>query len=196
MEGLVHNKPYKRRTYAEHCKKALVLGMSTEHYQCWKFWLMTTRATKILGATFFRHKYLTNPSVTHYPRGFSHCCGRKSHPSPQDLHPTTSTGFHHPSPKGPLRSMHGRSPQVQQQPRHSHAQRSTHASPSGAYGISKAASHSPQHTTSMGAPHYGFSKGAWHTTHLRTLQCPKFSVPPRSVQCGPTIEHCSTSTRD
>jgi hypothetical protein len=32
MEALVHDKPHKRHTYAEHCKKAFVLGMSTEHY--------------------------------------------------------------------------------------------------------------------------------------------------------------------
>jgi hypothetical protein len=32
MEALVHDKPHKRRTYAEHCTKAFVLGMSTKHY--------------------------------------------------------------------------------------------------------------------------------------------------------------------
>ena len=53
MEAFVHNKPHKRCTHAEHCKKALVLGMST-----------ATQATQILGAAFFKHKYLTNPSVT------------------------------------------------------------------------------------------------------------------------------------
>jgi hypothetical protein len=42
----------------------LVLGTSTEHYRCWKFWIPTTRATRISGAAFFKHKYLTNPSLT------------------------------------------------------------------------------------------------------------------------------------
>ena len=64
MEALVHDKPHKRRTYAEHCTKAFVLGTSTEHYRCWKFWTPTTRATHISGAAFFKHKYLTNPSIT------------------------------------------------------------------------------------------------------------------------------------
>ena len=32
MEALVHNKPHKFRTYAEHCKKAFVLGTSPDHY--------------------------------------------------------------------------------------------------------------------------------------------------------------------
>ncbi len=64
MEALVHYKPHKRRTYAKHCTKPFVQGTSTEHYQCWKFWTPTTRATRISGAAFFKHKYLTNPSVT------------------------------------------------------------------------------------------------------------------------------------
>jgi hypothetical protein len=42
METLVHNKSHKRQTYAEHCKKVFVLGTSTEHYQCWKFWSTAT----------------------------------------------------------------------------------------------------------------------------------------------------------
>jgi hypothetical protein len=64
MEALVHDKPHKCRTYAKHCTQAVVLGTSTEHYQCWKFWTPTTRATRISGAAFFKQKYLTNPSVT------------------------------------------------------------------------------------------------------------------------------------
>jgi hypothetical protein len=64
MEALVHDKPHNCRTYAEHCTKAFVLGTSTEHYQCWKFWTPTTLATCISGAAFFKHKNLTNPSVT------------------------------------------------------------------------------------------------------------------------------------
>ncbi len=42
MEALVHNKPHKRQTYAEHCKKVFVLGTSTKHYRCLKFWSMAT----------------------------------------------------------------------------------------------------------------------------------------------------------
>jgi hypothetical protein len=64
MEALVHSKPHKCFTYAEHFEKVFVLGTSTEHYWCWKFWSTATQATRILGATFFKHKYLTNPSVT------------------------------------------------------------------------------------------------------------------------------------
>jgi hypothetical protein len=64
MEAFVHNKPHKHQTYAEHCKKVFVLGTSTKHYWCWEFWSMATRGSQISGATFFKHKYLTNPLVT------------------------------------------------------------------------------------------------------------------------------------
>jgi hypothetical protein len=64
MEALVHDKPHKRRTYAEHCKKAFVLGTSPDHYQCWKFWSTRTRATWISGAAFFKQKYLSNSLAT------------------------------------------------------------------------------------------------------------------------------------
>jgi hypothetical protein len=41
-----------------------MLGTSTEHFRCWKFWMVSMRATRISGTAFFKHKYLTNPSVT------------------------------------------------------------------------------------------------------------------------------------
>jgi hypothetical protein len=37
---------------------------STEHYRCWKFWSNDTRATRMLGAAFFKHQYITNPAIT------------------------------------------------------------------------------------------------------------------------------------
>ncbi len=64
MEAMVHDKPHKCRTFAKHCSKAFMLGTSTEHYQCWKFWTVSTRTIRISGTAFFKHKYLTNPSVT------------------------------------------------------------------------------------------------------------------------------------
>jgi hypothetical protein len=64
MEALVHDKPQMRRTYAEHPRKAFVLGTSIEHYRCWKFWSIDTRSTWVSGAAFFKHKYITNPAVS------------------------------------------------------------------------------------------------------------------------------------
>eukprot|EP00804_Cyclotella_cryptica_P019261 CCRYP_006150-RA/>CCRYP_006150-RA protein AED:0.40 eAED:0.40 QI:0/-1/0/1/-1/1/1/0/248 len=64
MEALVHDKPHRRKTYAQHCSRGWIIGTSTEHYRCWKIWSPTTRSTRIAATVFFKHKYLTNPSVT------------------------------------------------------------------------------------------------------------------------------------
>jgi hypothetical protein len=64
MESLVHVKPHKQRTYAQHCEKGFVIGTSFEHYRCQKIWMKDMHGTRILGAVWFKHKYLTNPSVT------------------------------------------------------------------------------------------------------------------------------------
>ncbi len=69
MEALVNDRPHKRRLFDQHCRKAFVLGTSTEHYRCWKFWSVTMRVTRISGAAFFKHKYLTNSAVTPEDRG-------------------------------------------------------------------------------------------------------------------------------
>eukprot|EP00804_Cyclotella_cryptica_P024119 CCRYP_007336-RA/>CCRYP_007336-RA protein AED:0.15 eAED:0.19 QI:0/0/0/1/0.33/0.25/4/0/962 len=42
MEALVHDKPHRRKTYAQHCSRGWIIGTSTEHYRCWKIWSPTT----------------------------------------------------------------------------------------------------------------------------------------------------------
>eukprot|EP00804_Cyclotella_cryptica_P029865 CCRYP_010777-RA/>CCRYP_010777-RA protein AED:0.22 eAED:0.28 QI:0/0/0/1/1/1/4/0/696 len=64
LEALVHDKPHRRKTYTQHCSKGWVIGTSTEHYRCWKMWSPITRSTCIAAPVFFKHKYLTNPSMT------------------------------------------------------------------------------------------------------------------------------------
>jgi hypothetical protein len=64
MESLVHVKPNKQRTYAQHCKKGFVIGTAFKHYRCQKIWMKDTHDMHISGAVWFKHKYLTNPSVT------------------------------------------------------------------------------------------------------------------------------------
>jgi hypothetical protein len=63
MKALVNDQPHKRRSFAQHCRKAFVLGPSTKHYRCWKFWSVTTHMPR-MGTAFFKLKYLTNPVVT------------------------------------------------------------------------------------------------------------------------------------
>ena len=64
MEAMVHDPPNKRRTFAQHCSKGYVLGTSTEHYRCWNLWNIKTKATRVSETAFFKHKYITNPTVT------------------------------------------------------------------------------------------------------------------------------------
>ncbi len=64
MEAMVHEKPHKRRTIAQHCKKGYVLGTSFEHYQCQTVWMVDPHNRRTSGAVWFKHKYLTHPSVT------------------------------------------------------------------------------------------------------------------------------------
>ena len=64
MEALVHEKPHKRRSFAQHCKKGYVLGTSFEHYRCQTVWMVDLHNRRTSGAIWFKHKYLTHPSVT------------------------------------------------------------------------------------------------------------------------------------
>jgi hypothetical protein len=64
MELLVHVKPHKQQTYAQHCNKGYVIGASFEHYQCYKVWMKDIHTMQVSGAVWFKHKYLTNQSIT------------------------------------------------------------------------------------------------------------------------------------
>jgi hypothetical protein len=75
MESLVHIKPHKQQTYTQHCNKGYVIGTSFEHYQCQKVWMKDMHATRVSGAVWFRHKYLTNPSVTPEDQIVAAICG-------------------------------------------------------------------------------------------------------------------------
>jgi hypothetical protein len=64
MEALVHDKPHRRKSFAQHCTKGFVLGTSAEHYRCWIVWTPISRSTRISATVFFKHKYITNPAIT------------------------------------------------------------------------------------------------------------------------------------
>ena len=64
MKAMIHDKPNKRRTFAQYCSKGYVLGTSTEHYRCWNLWNTRTKALRVSDTVFFKHKYISNPSVT------------------------------------------------------------------------------------------------------------------------------------
>jgi hypothetical protein len=64
MQALVHDKPQRRKSFAQHCSKGWVIETSPEHYRCWKVWNKATRTTRISATMFFKHKYITTPTVT------------------------------------------------------------------------------------------------------------------------------------
>jgi hypothetical protein len=64
MESLVHVKPNKQRTFAQHCNKGYVIGTLFKHYQCQKVWMKDMHTMWVSGAVWFKYKYLTNPSIT------------------------------------------------------------------------------------------------------------------------------------
>ena len=63
MKYLGHDKPHRRKTFAEHCSKGYVLGTSFEHYRAWIIWMKDTRRTRVSTTVFHKHKYISNPSV-------------------------------------------------------------------------------------------------------------------------------------
>ena len=64
METLLNDKPKRRGTFAEHCRKGYVLGTDFENYRSCKICMKDTRATRISATVFNKHKYITNPRVT------------------------------------------------------------------------------------------------------------------------------------
>ena len=64
MEALVHDKPHRWKSFSQHCTKGFVLGTSTEHCHCWTIRTPVSQATHILETVFFKHKYITNPTIT------------------------------------------------------------------------------------------------------------------------------------
>ena len=64
MQTIVHEKSSKRGTWSQHGVKGYVLGTSYEHYRNWIAYCTKSRGVRVSGKMFFKHKYLTNPSVT------------------------------------------------------------------------------------------------------------------------------------
>ena len=64
MEAMIYDHPNLRKTFAQHCSKGYVLGTSTEHYRCWNLWNLKTKSTRVSGTVFFKHKYISNPTLT------------------------------------------------------------------------------------------------------------------------------------
>jgi hypothetical protein len=60
----VHVMPSKRKTLKAHKKSGHYLVTSWDHDRCHEIWINDTRSTRVDQTLFFKHKYLTQPSVT------------------------------------------------------------------------------------------------------------------------------------
>ncbi|KAL7528558.1 hypothetical protein ACHAWF_005412, partial [Thalassiosira exigua] len=61
----VHEPPGKRGTWAPHSKLGWNLGVSSEHYRCHRICCKDTMAERVSETVFFKHNYVTKPSLTH-----------------------------------------------------------------------------------------------------------------------------------
>jgi hypothetical protein len=53
-----------RETWAPHTAGGYYLGNSKEHYRCHQIYISDTRHTRVCDTVFFKHKYLTMPTIT------------------------------------------------------------------------------------------------------------------------------------
>ena len=60
----VHVVPDVRETFAPHLVSGYHLGTLLEPYMCYKIWVKKTRSEQIGNTVFFKHKYLTMPTIT------------------------------------------------------------------------------------------------------------------------------------
>jgi hypothetical protein len=60
----VHVKPKNRWAWDTHTKAGFNLGTSMEHHRCFKIHVTKTRATRVSDTVFFKHQYITNPTVS------------------------------------------------------------------------------------------------------------------------------------
>ncbi len=59
-----HIKPTRRKTWGEHSSDGWHLSSSSDHYRSWWVFVKATRAKRITDTVFFKHKYITQPTVT------------------------------------------------------------------------------------------------------------------------------------
>ena len=57
-------KPHRRKSWAKHAADGWYLGVSLKHYRCHIIWNKETQAERISDTVFFKHKYITQPTLT------------------------------------------------------------------------------------------------------------------------------------
>jgi hypothetical protein len=59
-----HVTPNKRETWAPHTASGFYIGNAWEHYRCHEIYICDTKHTRMCLTAFFKHKYLTMPTIT------------------------------------------------------------------------------------------------------------------------------------
>ena len=59
-----HIKPTRRKTFGEHSGDGFYLRTSAKHYRTHIVFVKKTRAQRLVDTVFFKHKYITQPTVT------------------------------------------------------------------------------------------------------------------------------------
>ena len=59
-----HIKPGRRTTFGEHSGYGFYLKTSEEHYRTHVIFAKKTRAKRLANTVFFKHKYITQPTIT------------------------------------------------------------------------------------------------------------------------------------
>ncbi len=59
-----HVTPNKRETWVPHTASGFYIGNAWEHYHCHEIYICDTKHTRTCLTTFFKHKYLTMPTIT------------------------------------------------------------------------------------------------------------------------------------
>jgi hypothetical protein len=62
VEGYLH--PGIQETWALHTASGYYIGNAHEHYRCLKVYIPTMKSTRVCDTVFFKHKYLTMPTIT------------------------------------------------------------------------------------------------------------------------------------
>ncbi len=60
----MHIRPEARLSWDTRSDPVFNLGISMEHHQCFRVYVMKTRATRISDTIVFKHQYITNPTIS------------------------------------------------------------------------------------------------------------------------------------
>lgn len=60
----MHVMPGNRGTFAPHSVSGFCIGTSFKHYRCYEIYVKDTRSVRVGNTVFFKHKYLTMPTIT------------------------------------------------------------------------------------------------------------------------------------